>query len=107
MLLTSVILNVWHPSRLLPRDYKVYLAVDGVTERRGPGWKDRRPFLITLMDPFDIGRLFTKRYANDKFWERDEGDAVGFVDDRREETPGLSKEGTTSTIIESGSTPAS
>lgn len=105
MLLTSVILNIWHPSRLLPGDHKVYLAVDGITERRGPGWKDRRPLLITLVDPFDVGRLSTKKYANDKFWERNEGDVVGIANDRREDTES-SKEGTTSSFVENGFTRA-
>ena len=71
MLINSVMLNIWHPMRYLPNDNKVYLAKDGVTERQGPGWVDKRPFLITLFDPFDIGGLLRKRDSRDKFWEND------------------------------------
>ena len=71
MLINSVMLNIWHPLRYLPNNNKVYLAQDGVTEREGPGWVDKRPFLITLFDPFDIGGLIRKKDNKDKFWEND------------------------------------
>lgn len=67
MLLVSVALNIWHPATLLPSSNKVYLAVDGVTERMGPGWVDRRPFLVTLFDPFDLAGLCSKRESNEKY----------------------------------------
>ena len=57
MLLNSAMLNIRHPMNYLPQDNKIYLSPDGVTERVGPGWADKRPFLITLFDPFDIGGL--------------------------------------------------
>ena len=72
MLVNTVMLNVWHPSMYLPDDNKIYLAQDGVTERQGPGWVDKRPFLLTLFDPFDIGGLVRKKDNKDKFWEDDE-----------------------------------
>ena len=71
MLTNSVMLNIWHPLRYLPNNNKVYLAQEGVTEREGPGWVDKRPFLITLFDPFDIGGLIRKKDNKDKFWEND------------------------------------
>jgi tellurite resistance protein TehA-like permease len=40
MLLNSVLLNTYHPGRYFPRSNKLYLAMDGVTEVRGPGWRD-------------------------------------------------------------------
>ncbi|KAL8690869.1 MAG: hypothetical protein Q9218_003783 [Villophora microphyllina] len=77
MFANTVMLNIWHPMKYLPNDNKVYLSKDGVTERWGPGWVDKRPFLITFVDPFDIGGLFTKR-DNEKFWDReDEHPVVG------------------------------
>ena len=42
MLANSVLLNVRHPARFLPRSNKVYLAEDGVTEVEGPGYEDKR-----------------------------------------------------------------
>lgn len=69
MLANSVVLNVWHPSIYLPSDNKIYLARDGVTERQGPGWVDKRNFLLTIFDPFDIGGLIRRKDNKDKFWE--------------------------------------
>lgn len=73
MLLVTYILHIWHPARLLPTDYKVYLAMDGVTERQGPGWVDKRPFLVTLFDPFNLAGLCSrsKKNKSSKFWEND------------------------------------
>jgi hypothetical protein len=42
MLANSVMLNAMHPGRLLPQDSRVYLAPDGLTELKGPGWRDPR-----------------------------------------------------------------
>jgi len=69
MLVNSVMLNVWHPPMYLPNDNKIYLARDGVTERQGPGWVDKRNFLLTIFDPFDIGGLIKRKDNKDKFWE--------------------------------------
>ncbi|KAL9589918.1 MAG: hypothetical protein Q9203_001273 [Teloschistes exilis] len=71
MFANTVMLNIWHPMRYLPNDNKIYLGKDGVTERWGPGWVDKRPFLITFVDPFDIGGLCLKR-DKEKFWDREE-----------------------------------
>lgn len=71
MLINSTMLNVWHPMNYLPHDNKVYLSPDGVTERLGPGWADKRPFLLTLFDPFDIGGLIRGKDNKDKFWEEE------------------------------------
>lgn len=72
MLVNSVMLNVWHPSMYLPSDNKVYLAQDGVTERQGPGWVDKRNFMLTIIDPFDIGHLMRRKGDKDRFWEEHE-----------------------------------
>lgn len=71
MLLNSVMLNVWPPAKYLPADNQVYLARDGKTELQGPGWEDKRPFLLTLFDPFNIGGLIRGEDAKDRFWEKD------------------------------------
>jgi heme/copper-type cytochrome/quinol oxidase subunit 2 len=52
MLLNCYLWNARHPARVLPEDKNVYLARDGVSEVLGSGWEDRRPFLVTMMDPF-------------------------------------------------------
>ncbi len=69
MLTNSVLLNARHPARYLPRSNKVYLAEDGVTEIEGPGYEDRRFFLLTIFDPFDLIGLI-KGTDKEKYWER-------------------------------------
>ncbi|KAH0562206.1 hypothetical protein GP486_003095 [Trichoglossum hirsutum] len=69
MLLNSVLMNTFHPSRFLPRNNKIYLSEDGVTEIEGPGYDDKRPFLVTLFDPFDIAGLITRRDKKNRYWE--------------------------------------
>ncbi|TRM68204.1 RTA1 like protein-domain-containing protein [Schizophyllum amplum] len=75
MFSNSVLLNVFHPSRYLPRNNKIYLSEDGKTEIEGPGYKDKRNFLLTLFDPFDIIGLIrkkdAKRYCTHYRWEVD------------------------------------
>ncbi|KAL8949697.1 MAG: hypothetical protein Q9222_004218 [Ikaeria aurantiellina] len=79
MFANTLMLNIWHPMRYLPNDNKTYLSKDGVTERCGPGWIDKRPFLLTFIDPFDLGGIFLKR-NKEKFWDREEEHPV--VDDQ-------------------------
>lgn len=55
MLANSVMLNWMHPGRLLPQDSRVYLGLDGVTELKGPGWRDPRRWWWQVVDPFDFG----------------------------------------------------
>ena len=69
MLTNSVLLNARHPAKYLPRSNKVYLAEDGVTEIEGPGYEDRRFFLLTIFDPFDLIGLIKGR-DKEKYWER-------------------------------------
>ncbi|KAG2419700.1 hypothetical protein HFD88_004496 [Aspergillus terreus] len=65
----TTLLNLLPPMRWLPRSNKIYLAEDGVTEIEGPGYEDRRPFLLTFIDPFDLVGLITKRGKKEKYWE--------------------------------------
>lgn len=52
MLANALMWNAFHPRRFLPGDPAVYLAQDGMTRVKGPGWKDTRSFIETFFDPF-------------------------------------------------------
>lgn len=82
--------NVRHPMEFLPNDNKIYLSKDGHTELEGPGWQDRRPFLVTLFDPFDIAGLFKGRDKASMFWENEEKHRKVAGDDA---TPGEGSKG--------------
>lgn len=69
MFANTTLLNVFYPMRWLPRSNKIYLAEDGVTEIEGPGYEDRRPFMLTLVDPFDVVSLIRSRGKKEKYWE--------------------------------------
>jgi RTA1 like protein len=71
MVMNTVMLNIWPPAKYLPSDNKVYLARDGKTELQGPGWQDKRHFLWTVFDPFDIGGLIAGADNKNRFWEKD------------------------------------
>lgn len=70
MLANAFLWNVRHPRRYLPATTNIFLSqADGVTEVEGPGYKDSRSFLVTLLDPFDLMGLATGRDKKDRFWE--------------------------------------
>lgn len=70
MLCNTVMFNVRHPRRYLPKSNKIYLSPDGVTEVQGPGYKDLRRFWQTLVDPFDIRGLIAGRARDTgNFWD--------------------------------------
>ncbi|CAK1358498.1 hypothetical protein CB0940_06897 [Cercospora beticola] len=79
-----ILLAIFHPGKYLPRSSKIFLdPVDGKTERLGPGFSkaDKRPFLITVIDPFNFyGILSGKGMVMNKFWEEhqpiDDGENV-------------------------------
>lgn len=71
MFANTFMLNVFPPARYLPQDQKVYLAKDGKTEIKGPGWVDKRPFWMTLIDPFDIRGLIRGTDKKTRFWDED------------------------------------
>ena len=73
MFILSVMFNVFHPmdGKFLPTSNKIYLTRYG-EEKEGPGWVDKRPFICTLFDPFDLYGLVTRRESKNKFWEEDE-----------------------------------
>ena len=66
--LDSLLLNVFHPARYLPKSNKIYLRRDG-NEAEGPGWQDKRPFVITLVDPFDLWGLLRGDDKKNQYWE--------------------------------------
>ena len=72
MLANTFLLNARHPMRFLPRDNRIYLAEDGTTEIQGPGYEDKRPWIITLFDPFDLVGMCQGRNMQKKFWETHE-----------------------------------
>jgi hypothetical protein len=71
MLINTVMWNYRHPRRYLPEDYHVYLAQDGQTELKGPGWKDDMPWFWTFIDPCGLtASLMGGRSKKQKpFWE--------------------------------------
>ncbi|KIX06165.1 uncharacterized protein Z518_04139 [Rhinocladiella mackenziei CBS 650.93] len=71
MLVNSYLMNVYPPAKYLPANHKIYLAVDGKTEIEGPGMVDKRPFLLTFFDPFDLTGLISGQDNKNKFWEKD------------------------------------
>ncbi|TLD19897.1 hypothetical protein PspLS_09410 [Pyricularia sp. CBS 133598] len=54
MFMAIAVFNILHPGQFLPSNNKIYLAQDGQTELEGPGWSDKRPFIVTLCDPFNL-----------------------------------------------------
>lgn len=80
MLVNTAMLNVWPPAKYLPSDNRVYLARDGKTEVQGPGWEDKRHFLLTVFDPFDIGGLIKGEDCKKRFWEEDGIEPTGVKD---------------------------
>lgn len=70
MLCNNVLMNVRHPRKYLPKSTKTYLARDGVTEVTGPGYKDTRSFLVTVVDPFDLWSVIRGK-KEERFWEVD------------------------------------
>lgn len=69
MFVNTALLNLFHPGKRLPKSNSVFLDRDGVTERRGPGWADDRPWLVTVFDPFDIWGLVKGKDKKTQFWD--------------------------------------
>ena len=69
MFVNTALLNTFHPGKRLPRSNGTFLAQDGVTERRGPGWDDDRPWPVTIFDPLDIWGLIRGKDQETKFWD--------------------------------------
>ncbi|KJR80047.1 RTA1 domain protein [Sporothrix schenckii 1099-18] len=72
MFTNTWLINFRHPRRYLPKSTKTYLSRDGVTEITGPGYKEERNFLMTIIDPFDVIGLLQGRDKKTAFWEQQE-----------------------------------
>ena len=82
MIINSFLLNVRHPGMYLPRNNKIYLAQDGVTEIEGPGFNDKRMFLWTILDPFDIVGWVKGRDKNARYWEEQQEMGIPAVESK-------------------------
>ncbi|OCL11418.1 hypothetical protein AOQ84DRAFT_423564 [Glonium stellatum] len=69
MFINTLLLNIWNPGKRLPRSNRVFLDRDGITERRGPGWTDDRPWIVTMFDPFDVWGMCTGKDKKTQFWD--------------------------------------
>jgi hypothetical protein len=71
MLINTVLWNIRHPRLYLPEDYHIYLAQDGQTELKGPGWKHDMPWFMTFLDPCGLTAAFARdgRKKENPFWE--------------------------------------
>ncbi|KAH6844679.1 hypothetical protein B0I37DRAFT_378055 [Chaetomium sp. MPI-CAGE-AT-0009] len=67
VLLAAVVWNVAHPARYLPENPRMYLAQNGKTILKGPGWNDSRSKTETLFNPFAMLKSDTRQK---KFWEQ-------------------------------------
>ncbi|KAL2167199.1 hypothetical protein VTG60DRAFT_1611 [Thermothelomyces hinnuleus] len=76
ILLAVMVWIVGPPSRLLPSDPRMYLAQDGKTVLKGPGWEDSRSMTETFFNPFQM--LSTRDGHQRKFWEQN-GYSLGTV----------------------------
>jgi hypothetical protein len=74
MFLNSALLNLVHPGKRLPKSNSTFLARDGVTERKGPGWGDDRPWIVTVVDPFDLAGLVGGKDKTTRFWDLSDGE---------------------------------
>ncbi|KAK3384802.1 RTA1 like protein-domain-containing protein [Podospora didyma] len=70
MVLNHYLMNVRHPRKYLPKSTKTYLDKNG-RETTGPGYKDPRHFLVTILDPFDLVGLIKGRDKKTRFWDND------------------------------------
>ena len=64
-------LAVFTPGKYLDRDTKRFLDQrDGITERMGPGMEnmDHRPFIATVLDPFNVCALIRRKKPFPEFW---------------------------------------
>ncbi|KAK7730185.1 hypothetical protein SLS57_001847 [Botryosphaeria dothidea] len=83
MFLNTLILNFWHPGARLPASNEVYLSQDGMTERRGLGWGDQRPWIVSFLDPFDIVGLVRGHDKRTKFWEMSDEEIAAIEAERQ------------------------
>ena len=61
MLINSMLWNILHPGRYLPRSYHVHLSEDGMTEVEGEDEEDDRPMVAKAGYVLSFGVLFRKK----------------------------------------------
>lgn len=66
MLINSILWNIWHPGRFLPKDYHVYLSQDG-TEGEGEEDSDNRPLLAKAGNVLTFGIFWRKKEQAQRF----------------------------------------
>jgi hypothetical protein len=66
MLINSILWNVWHPGRFLPKDYHIYLSQDG-TEVEGEENSDDRPLLAKAGNILTFGIFWRKKEQAQRF----------------------------------------
>ncbi|KAK6372090.1 hypothetical protein LTR64_004004 [Lithohypha guttulata] len=71
MVVNTYLMNIYPPAKYLPANHKIYLAMDGKTELEGPGMVDKRHFLWTLFDPFDIKGIVQGKDQKNRYWLSD------------------------------------
>ncbi|KAH8911245.1 putative RTA1 domain protein [Coniochaeta sp. PMI_546] len=67
MFLNSVLWNVWNPGRYMPRNSRVYLAPDGLTELEDGDKSNKQPLSVTIASVFTfgiVGAVHRKRQAS-------------------------------------------
>ncbi|KAK4140927.1 uncharacterized protein C8A04DRAFT_31472 [Dichotomopilus funicola] len=72
MLVNSVVWNVWHPGRFLPRDGVTYLEVDGTEARRvkrGENWASVVWMVANIATFGVLGLVFPRRERNEEAHE--------------------------------------
>lgn len=72
MLINSVIWNIWHPGRSLPKSSNIHLSTDGVTEVTDREATDERSLLAKLMCILTFGILFRRKTKHPSFQELDD-----------------------------------
>ncbi|KAK6360806.1 hypothetical protein TWF730_006928 [Orbilia blumenaviensis] len=58
MIISTGYMNFMHVGRWLPKNSRIYLMKDGVTEAEGEGFHDNRPVWKKIADPYDIEGIF-------------------------------------------------
>jgi hypothetical protein len=72
-----IMFNTHYPRRYLPRNNKIYLSPDGVTEIEGSGYKEPRKLWQTVIDPFDIRWLINGcGRQGERFWQMEESGII-------------------------------
>ncbi|RSM15719.1 hypothetical protein CDV31_004818 [Fusarium ambrosium] len=66
MLINSILWNIWHPGRFLPKDYHIYLSQDG-TEVEGEEDSDDRPLLAKAGNVLTFGIFWRKKEQAQRF----------------------------------------